>query len=234
MNHRSLFISSLLMLACFMHLTSAMAMSGPDAKRLSVTTFQLSDLVLRIPLPMNGLSKDMPYPRIPFVTKLDINQPTQHTVMLVDDLWDWRGPFWEGVHGSIAIKLSVDHVPRGVIVTCESSLRQMLQTQFDDEHREFVELGGQAQYARHYVIESQPRHLSGGAALVFGESGRYNTEFYIIPLSENVYLQIGFIFLSGGDQYRDWQSQAQKLKDAIIKGIRFEGNWPELHACPPR
>ncbi len=153
--------------------------------------------------------------------------------MLVDELWDWRGPFWEGVHGSVAIKLAVMRAPHGVKATCENSLRQMLQDQIDEEHRKFVELGGQDQYMRHYVIKSQPTRLAGAVALVFGESGRYNNEDYVVPLSEDIYLKFGFTFLSGGEKYTDWQGQAAQLKDAIVQGMRFEGGWPELRNCSP-
>lgn len=222
------FLLGIFLIVCQMG--QAMAFTGPYADSLKPVLFDLSGRQITVPLPTKGLSKDLD--RTPFVTNADLDQlPPQGPVMLVDELWDWSGFFWQGVRGSVAIKVSVDNAPSGISLHCEESVRQMLTDQFKREKDEFFRLGGQPKYMSNYLLDPHPHLIDGIPALYFGERGRYTADFYVMPVTDRAYVRLGFIFLRNSDD-QNWLTDAMALEKAILDKIRFGGPWMRMESCP--
>lgn len=234
-------IALMTMLASCASMPTAVAMNGPDPKKLTVATFDISGRKLLLPLPSSRTTKDLDEVRQPMATKIDIESFTS-PVTLVQEMWDWRSPLH--FFGSISVTTSVHAVPRGVDPSCKGSLQQMFVKEFDDKTKESIRLGGKKEYLPRYSVHPSLLQLTDAAALVYEKSANYDfskhafgenvSEYYVVPVSARAYLEIGFELFGGGDpavKSADWRPQAQAVKQAILKGIRFEGNWPALHDC---
>ena len=205
----------------------ATAFSGPDQDRLKSTLFDISGRQLTLPLPTKGLSSDID--QKPFVTSVDLdNLRGQDPLMMVDELWDWHGSFWQGVAGSLRIKVSVRNAPDGTSLRCEESLRQMLIEKFEHEKEEFEKFGGNPKYMWRYELE--PTHRLQQPALFYRERGQYIEDSYFFPVTDRAYVRLGFIFERNGDD-KKWIADAMALEMAILGKMHINGNWLHMEPC---
>lgn len=209
----------------------AMALSGPTAEKMEVFSLDLSgDRRLKISLPVEGVSNDVP--RSVVVSRIDLNG-LEKPALFVDELWDWRGRFWQGVHGSLAIKIVIYPVPRGVLLKCEKDVRNMLKSQFEKDRRDFFASGGQERYLSKYTVAQDLLPVGDKNGVVYLEEGGYDGENVVVPITEEFYLAVQFAFLPGGGAGKSssWRSEADKVKLGIINSMRFEGRWDFIPHC---
>jgi hypothetical protein len=210
----------------------AMALSGPSESDLLPVTLDMGEVKVELPLPREGLSRDVP--RTPLVLSLDLGAVSDRRVMLVDDLWDW-GSFWRGVEGSMAIRASVSSAPKGVDVRCIESLRTMVLKRFEDQQQEFVRAGGDERFRTHYRLGDELRRFAGAAAIAVEKHGLYDGEHFLVPITERLYFELSFTLMASGNPNQSsskWRGSAESVVRAISERARFEGNWPRLHHCP--
>lgn len=206
----------------------AVAMNGPDPKALTVATFDISGRKFLLPLPSLRMAKDLDEVRQPMATKIDIGNPHSTPTKLLDDMWDWRSPLH--LYGSIGIKLHVESAVGNFDLTCRGAMTGMLQAKFVSSSKKFVLP----------VFHDVPEIADGRAVsyrwTAFSEDkkGENDEESFVIALSPHEYLNLRVNYYGGGDpaiKPADWLPLAEAVKQAILQGIRFEGNWPVLHEC---
>jgi hypothetical protein len=230
------------MLASCASMSVAVAMIGPDPKSLKVVTFDISERKFLLPLPSSRMTKDLDEVRQPMATRIDIEKLHSTPTKLLDDMWDWRSPLH--LYGSLGITALVYAAPVGINPSCGSSLKQMLAEEFEAKRRESLRLGGKEEYLPDYSVHPSLLQLTDATALVYERSANYDfskhafgengIEYYVIPVSDRAYLEIGFKLFGGGDpaiKPDDWLPRAEAVKRAILERMSFKGDWPALHDC---
>lgn len=239
MKHCSFSLLAWLLLGFTLGLAPAVTMAGssPDPKNLTITTFELSERRLELPLPSSGLSKDAP--RFKRVLKIDLDgeiEAQRTPVVLLDDLWDWRsGVLLRGLRGSMAIKVVAHRAPPGVALDCETELRRMLEMQLATKLREFIDAGGEERYRPRFSLLPGPIRLAGAKALAYTNRGFSDWESYVIPVTKRIYISVDFSFFANSRSAKsaDWRQSAELMKETIVRGMRFEGDWIPLQKCSP-
>lgn len=206
----------------------AIAMNGPDPKALTIVTFDISGRKLLLPLPSSRMTKDLDEVRQPMATRIDIKNPHSASTKLLDDMWDWRSPLH--LYGSIGIKLYVESTAQNFDLTCREALTGMLQARFVSGGKKIA-----LPTFRDVPGIADGRAVSyRWAAFSEDQKGENDEESFAIALSPHEYLNLRVNYYGGGDpaiKPADWLPQAEAVKQGILQGIRFEGDWPELHNC---
>lgn len=214
---------------------TAMARSAPNPKKLVPITFHLSGRQFVFPVPRDGLSKDVP--RFKPVLDVDLDglpAKEKKWVLLLKEMWDWPAGFLFNIHGSLRIYVVAYAAPDGVEANCESDLRRMINAQVEGEMKHFKEVGGQERFRPQITLLPNSIPLSGGRALVYVDKGFNDDENYVIPVTSRSYLVVRFIFYdeSYPKKNPDWRRSAAQMKEAILAGMRFDGDWSPLRECP--
>jgi hypothetical protein len=212
----------------------AFAMNGPDPDNLMVATFDISGRKLLLPLPSSRSTKDLDEVRQPVVTRIDMATLHSTPKKLLDDMWDWRSPLH--LYGSIGIKLYVESVAFGPDLTCRGSLKEMLQAKFEMNSRSSESNPKVLPVFRDLTEAAMRERVVSYRWTAFSQDkkGENDEESFVIALSSHEYVTLRMNYYGGGDPMikpSDWLPRAEAIKQAIIQGMRLEGDWPVMRDC---
>lgn len=233
MRHLLMQILVMIMLGAYASMPTALAMNGPDPKKLKVVTFEISGKGLRLPLPSSRATKDLDEVRQAIIIKFDIQNPYRTPTILLDDMWDWRSPLH--MYGSVGIKLYVERAVPDFDLECRGALTAMLRSKFASA----IGMGNQT-----LPTFTEVTGIMDGRAISYrwaasreNNEGEDDEESFAIALSSHDFLTLRMNYYGGGDpsvESSDWLPRADALKQAILQGVRFKGDWPTIHDCEDR
>lgn len=216
-------------LSLLMCIFSTTANSGAKSIELASHTFEMEGLRLIVPVPSSAPSRDLPRVEVPLDIGLEVLERTQRAQNIFEKMWDWRVGIFRKVIGSIVVRVTL--IAPAEKLECREDIQTDVQSRLQKRIDRIRRLGAKEhllpQITGPLLLRTQPT-----AVFSMDEQGTYEVRSIIAAVGTNAYIEISTTIMKGNpDKSGTWRSAALETADAVLSGVRFEGEWPDLPSC---